>query len=122
MTLVIQSQLFLTVPDLGLLIQPILKIFGILLGSGKVTERESPHFGILQKVKQDTTPHLQAPEIPLGKDAEVTDYSSQDATLLEVREQVLGEKTQGSSKPKASQKNRRAPQRGSPCVKSFSLR
>ena len=52
----------------------------------------------------------------------MTDYGSQDATLLEVREQVLGEKTQESSRPKATQKYRRASQRGVLCVKSFCLR
>ena len=55
---------------------------------------------------------------PAGQDPESTDFSSQDATLLEVRDQILKEQAQRQGKTRSAKRSKRVPQRGVPTARN----
>ena len=64
-------------------------------------------------------PQLSSQEVQRDTDTDTPNYSSQDATLLEVRDQVLGTTTASSSKPRKKKGNKSLSKRGVPMREEF---
>ena len=64
-------------------------------------------------------PQLSSQEVQRDTDTDTPNYSSQDATMLEVRDQVLGTTTASSSKPRKKKGNKNLSKRGVPMREEF---
>ena len=64
-------------------------------------------------------PQLSSQEVQRDTDTDTPNYSSQGATLLEVRDQVLGTTTASSSKPRRKKGNKSLSKRGVPMREEF---